>query len=231
MIDLLDFSIDNAICKLTNNIIRQTVGIPQGDSLSPAACIGTCAWFENKWMNNMPTSTKDNISISRYLDDVFMMANTNMIGYENIIEAFKQECYPTALTLEGEDGETNFLETTIINTKTDIQCKHRNKNAGLSTQEFYRGKHAFSYHDDRHKMGALIGLFQRMRRNTSHHKFMSDCIQEKVQELQQLQYSDKKIRAALITVRNKHREDETEFDMWHDCISLLFGTKTRAYYE
>ena len=62
-------------------------------------------------------------------------------------------------------------------------------------------------------------------------KFMSDCIQEKVQELQQLQYSDKKIRAALITVRNKHREDETEFNMWHDCLSLLFGTKTRAHYE
>ena len=42
MIDLIRFSMDNAICKLGGEcFIRQTTGIPQGDSLSPAVCIGT----------------------------------------------------------------------------------------------------------------------------------------------------------------------------------------------
>ena len=50
MIDVLRFSLTNAVCKLGTRIIRQTKGIPQGDSLSPAVCIGTLAWCENKWM-------------------------------------------------------------------------------------------------------------------------------------------------------------------------------------
>ena len=36
MMDVMRFSLTNAVCKLGTKIIRQTKGIPQGDSLSPA---------------------------------------------------------------------------------------------------------------------------------------------------------------------------------------------------
>ena len=51
MMELIKFSMDNAICKLNGDcFLRQTTGIPQGDSLSPAMCIGTCGWYEMQWM-------------------------------------------------------------------------------------------------------------------------------------------------------------------------------------
>ena len=64
---------------------------------------------------------------------------------------------PAGLSLEGDGGENNFLETLIINTGNNLECRHRNKNANMGTQEFYRGKYAWSYNDERHKMGAMIG--------------------------------------------------------------------------
>ena len=48
--DLLAFATDNAFTRFKGNIIKQVKGIPQGDSLSPAIAVGTCAFFENKWM-------------------------------------------------------------------------------------------------------------------------------------------------------------------------------------
>ena len=69
--------------------------------------------------------------------------------------------------MEGEEGENNFLETAIVNTGKDIKCKHRGKNAGMATQEFYRGKHAWSYNDERYKMGAMIGTSTRIQKNLS----------------------------------------------------------------
>ena len=71
MMDVMRFSLTNAVCKLGTKIIRQTKGIPQGDSLSPAICIGTLAWYENKWIGQLNTKQKANLKVARYLDFFF----------------------------------------------------------------------------------------------------------------------------------------------------------------
>ena len=82
MIDVMRFSPTNAVCKLGTKIIRQTKGIPQGDSLSPAICIGTLAWYETHWMGKLTPEEKSNIKITRYLDDVFFVATSNIEHYK-----------------------------------------------------------------------------------------------------------------------------------------------------
>ena len=129
------------------------------------------------------------MKIARYLDDVIFIINSGVKGCDKTVEAYKHQCYPKELSLEGEEGENNFLETAIVNTGKDIKCKHRNKNAGMATQEFYRGKHAWSYNDERHKMGAMIGTFTSIQRNSSTDELAMLSITEKIQELQTLQYT------------------------------------------
>ena len=207
-------------------IIRQTKGVPQGDSLPPAMCIGTLAWYETHWMGKLTPEEKSNIKITRYLDDVFFVANSNMEHYKRIIESYRKNCYPRDLTLEGEEGENNFLETTIINTTTNIECRHRNKNANMEVQEFYRGKHAWSYNEERHKMGAMIGTFTRIKRNSSKDDLALISIQEKIGELQTLNYTTRQCERALKYLANKHNTDP----LWHLCLTELCGTANDAYH-
>ena len=62
-----------------------------------------------------------------------------------------------------------YLETNIIYGEDgSIMCKHRNnKNEGCGAQQiFYKGKHAHSHSDRKHKMGAMIGTCYRIQRNS-----------------------------------------------------------------
>ena len=226
MMDVMRFSLTNAVCKLGTKIIRQTKGIPQGDSLSPAICIGTLAWYETQWMNKLTPKEKGNIKIARYLDDVLFMTNSNMKNYKRVIESYKESCYPQGLTLEGEEGDNNFLETAIINTTTNIECRHRNKNANMEEQEFYRGKHAWSYNEERHKMGAMIGTFARIKRNSSKNDLAMISIQEKIQEFQTLNYTTKQCERALKYLASKYNTDP----FWHSCLTKLYGIANDAYH-
>ena len=134
--------------------------------------------------------------------------------------------YPQGLTLEGEEGDNNFLETTIINTTTNIECRHRNKNANMEEQEFYRGKHAWSYNEERHKMGAMIGTFTRIKRNSSKNDLAMISIQEKIHEFQTLNYTRKQCERALKYLANKHNTDP----FWHSCLTKLYGIANDAHH-
>ena len=220
MIDVLRFSLTNAVCKLGTRIIRQTKGIPQGDSLSPAVCIGTLAWYENKWMGKLTQRQRNNIKVARYLDDVLFLANCKEGDHKGIIDSYKKNCYPAGLSLEGDEGENNFLETLMVNTGNNLECRHRNKNANMGTQEFYRGKHAWSYNEERHKMGAMIGTFTRIKRNSSNDDLALESVLEKVQELQTLNYTRKQCERALKYLANKHATDQ----FWQSCLSMVVDT-------
>ena len=142
-----------------------------------------------------------------------------MKGCDKTVEAYKRQCYPKELSLEGEEGENNFLETAIVNTGKDIKCKHRNKNAGMTAQEFYRGKHAWSYNDERHKMGAMIGTFTRMQRNSSTDELAMLSMMEKIQELQTLQYTHAQCAKAIRYLANKHNTQP----LWRKCFHKITG--------
>ena len=50
MKDILSFCLNNAVSRCEGKLVIQTNGIPQGDNLSPAMAIGTCAFFERIWI-------------------------------------------------------------------------------------------------------------------------------------------------------------------------------------
>ena len=73
MLDVLEFSLDNAIFRMKDGrIVRQRKGIPMGDALSPAMTIGTCGWMEREWMNGLDVSTKGNFKAKRYMEDILL---------------------------------------------------------------------------------------------------------------------------------------------------------------
>ena len=210
MIDLIRFSMDNAICKLGGEcFIRQTTGIPQGDSLSPAMCIGTCGWYEMRWMQKWNPEDRKLFQIRRYLDDVNMMFKTNSPRAKTILEDFQEKgsCYPEDLSLEGEEDNSEYLETNIIyGDDGAIACKHRNKNEGCENQQvFYKGKHAMSFSSNEHKMGAMIGTCYRIQRNSFTDELMIKELKEKVREWQEcLGHKPKFIESAVKYLANKH---------------------------
>ena len=74
MLDMLDFSLDQAIFRLPNGkLIRQMLGIPMGDALSPGMTIGTCGWMEREWMASLDDATKRNFMARRYMDDILLL--------------------------------------------------------------------------------------------------------------------------------------------------------------
>ena len=88
------------------------------------------------------------------------------------------------------------------------------------TQEFYRGKHAWSYNEERHKMGDMIGTFTRIQRNSSTDSLALESIWEKVQELQTLKYTRKQCERALKYLSNKHTANQ----LWQSCLSMVADT-------
>ena len=79
MLEITRFSLDNAFFTLGNKIIQQTHGIPMGDPMSPAICIATCAHIEMKWFDAIPNEIKPHVRFTRYLDDIYMVANVSGI--------------------------------------------------------------------------------------------------------------------------------------------------------
>ena len=100
-----------------------------GDPLSPAICIGTCAYIEMKWFDNLPNGIKTHARFTRYLDDIHMIANKGKIAnYDDFIKLdFEKGCYPTGLVLE-ETKDDEYLECKTIVGGKKIKIKHWNKN-------------------------------------------------------------------------------------------------------
>ena len=79
-------------------------------------------------------------------------------------------------------------------------CKHRNKNEGCGAQQiFYKGKHAHSYSERKHKMGAMIGTCYRIQRNSFSDELLIKELREKTREWQEcLKYTPKFVLSAIL---------------------------------
>ena len=89
-------------------ILRQILGIPMGDPLSPGMCILTCGWMEGEWLAPIPPSERELFRAARYMDDIIMFISSklNKLFHSSV----KNECYWPPLKLEEGSGDT-FLET------------------------------------------------------------------------------------------------------------------------
>ena len=207
MLNIARFSLDHCVTRVKGNkLVRQCKGIPMGDSLSPAFAVGTCAWFEKKWMMKVPAQHKWRIKGIRYMDDVLMIINDEGWGRaQEFFDSFTEMggCYPAPLSLSEDSGDT-YLECKIHNKGSTVLMQHWNKNEGSEVhQRFYKGTHALSYSELTHKIGAMIGTLVRMKRNTSTNELLQISLAEKWKELKFLQYSKSTINRVKKTMEGK----------------------------
>ena len=212
LVKIAKFSLEHCLTKIGGGtIVRQVHGIPMGDSLSPALAIGTCAWFERKWLNKLPEGERWRVQGVRYLDDVMMIVNDAGWGKgKETLANFEKRgsCYPKQLSLSGDD-EKHYLECIIHNKKESITVQHWNKNEGSDEkQRFYKGAHANSFSDERFKTGAMIGTFTRIARNSSTGELLRASLKEKIRELKFLGYKEVQIMKVLRHMKKKFPQGE-----------------------
>ena len=85
----INFTLNNAISKFQNIIVKQQKGIPQGDSLSPAIAIGTCAHQEIKWKIETPNRISSAIYLLRCMDDVLCIVDTTNPHWLQAVHSYK----------------------------------------------------------------------------------------------------------------------------------------------
>ena len=214
MIKVAKFSLEHCITKVKGQtLVRQCQGIPMGDSLSPAFAVGTCAWFENRWIMKMPEQQRWRVKGIRYMDDVLMMINDKGWGKaQDLFDDFTKTgaCYPAPLSLSEDTGDT-YLECKIHNKDKEILLQHWNKNDGSEVkQRFYKGTHADSYSDFTHKFGAIIGTLVRMKRNSATNELLQESLKEKWRELKFLKYSKTTITKAKRVMAGKFPDTKWE---------------------
>ena len=88
---VINFSLDQAISKMRcGRLIRQLLGIPMGDALSPGMTIGTCGWMEREWMTTLHSAVKKKFVAKRYLDDVLLFLANGGWDHERFYKDFKR---------------------------------------------------------------------------------------------------------------------------------------------
>ena len=112
--DIADFSLHHAIVSVDGRLLHQTQGIPMGDPLSPAMCVGTCAWMEKEWMQTLTAWDKQHFCAARFMDDILLFyRKSTRWGHRAFLTDFaRSECYHPPLKLEDAKDDT-FLETTF----------------------------------------------------------------------------------------------------------------------
>ena len=111
--------------------LKEHIAVPKTtiypyDGLSPAIAVGTCAFFENKWMKGKTLEQRNAFFATRYIDDVLCMINKSYPQWKELAEDYKKNCYPKELELT-EDDNTHFLECEIIPNGTRIESKHSSR--------------------------------------------------------------------------------------------------------
>jgi hypothetical protein len=212
LMDVTCFSLDNALFKLGDEIVKQVHGIPMGDPLSPAICIATCTYFENKWFNTLSKTEKENIFFCRYMDDIHMVTDSATIpSLENVAKDFETKCYPNSLVLESTDAAI-FLECTLATDPSTnrILLSHNNKNhthiTSFGKQRYYKQQDYKSYTSHRVQRGTLIGLWTRMMHNSNDDSLLHTKINERIREmLHTLHYPTSPIICTLTHMLQKHK--------------------------
>ena len=209
LIDILEFSLDNTLIRMPDGrLLKQVLGIPMGDPLSPGMCIGTCAWMEAEWLAGMRASTKHFFKAARYMDDILMiMASPRYWDQERFLRDFTaSECYWAPLKLEPCDGDV-FLETEFSQTMSGrVRCRLKNVNS--DTTRVWRYHDYRSHLDYATKRAVLLSTLRKVDRMCSDESMRLESAVTKCKEFLRLGYPEGIIRymCALVARDTRHME-------------------------
>jgi hypothetical protein len=166
--DILGFVLENTYVRMPDGrLLKQTLGIPMGDPLSPGMCIGTAAWMESEWMNGLADIDKCCIDGTRYMDDILLFtSNATWWDQETFLKDFtRSECYWKPLKLEPGKDDT-FLESHFFVTPEGT-VRYRLKNDNETGTQVWRYHHYRSHVDYSTKRATLLSTLKKVDRMAS----------------------------------------------------------------
>ena len=185
----MEFSLDNAMVMMPGEkLMRQRLGIPMGDPISPAMTIGACAWMEQEWMQTIADRDKGYFKARRYMDDILVVyADTPEWDSEKFLEDFQRsECYQEPLKLEaGKDG--TFLETRFQIRDNSFVFKLKNDNEGDEIK-VWRYQHFYSNSPFAQKRATLTACLRKVHAMASDSEVLYESALAKVAEFRRLCY-------------------------------------------
>ena len=187
--DIADFSLHNAIVSVDGRLLHQTQGIPMGDPLSPAMCVGTCAWMEKEWMQTLTAWDKQHFCAARFMDDILLFyRKSTRWGHRAFLTDFaRSECYHPPLKLEDAKDDT-FLETTFEIEGQRIRHWLKNDNKRGAPPKIWRYQHFASYSSFAQKRATLTACLRKVQAMASDGAALRSSAVQKLSEFHALEY-------------------------------------------
>ena len=188
MHDVMEFALDNTIIKMPGGqLMKQSIGIPMGDPLSPGMTIGACAWMEGKWLDKM-REQRGHFRAKRFMDDILMItAQAETWDQETFLTGFKQSCYETLNLEEGNDG--TFLETRYWKLGNRIRYRLKNDNEN-GKHKVWRYQHWHSNVPFMQKRATLTACLRKVQQQASDPAAMGTSALDKIAEFRRLRYPE-----------------------------------------
>ena len=166
--------------------MKQMLGIPMGDPLSPGMTIGACAWMENKFLNSIPSDSKDYFRAKRYMDDVIaIISNDSTWDRVQFMNSFAT-CYDDPLKLEKAEPNI-FLETEFTQFNNEVSHRLKNVNA-KQPGKVCRYLHFHSYGDYTQKRTTLLSTLRKVHKYASDDAELFESAIDKLMEFKILKY-------------------------------------------
>ena len=155
--------------------------------------IGTCAWMERHWMEELDDDTRKRFRMCRFMDDIFMLlAMDGKWDSERFLQDFEQStCYHPPLKLE-EGAKGIFLET-AFRLYNDGTCEHWLKNDNgtrLPTggSRLWRYQHFHSFSPLRQKQATMMACLRKVHAMSNDNSVRYLSALDKIAEFHQLGY-------------------------------------------
>ena len=210
MLDVMGFALDNAFVQMPDGqILRQTLGIPMGDPLSPGMTIGTCGWMEDLWMAALADKHKQYFMAKRYMDDIllFYVERADWDHARFLADFEESQCYWPPLRLE-QGHEAQFLESQFFIEENVI--RFRLKNANESGKAVWRYHHYESYSQFQQKRATLMACLRKVSKVASDNEQLWISAVAKLDEFRQLGYP-RSLRTYACAIQGRDTRNTTWF--------------------
>ena len=190
LLEIMEFSLDNACVKMQDGrILKQLLGIPMGDPISPGMTVGGCAWMENEWMQTLTSENKQMFRARRFMDDILLWyVDSPQWDSQAFLRDFEQStCYWDPLKLEpGSDGV--FLETAFECNGDQITYRLKNPNEAGGDPKVWRYQHFSSYGGYSQKRATLFACLRKVHAMASDEEQLKISALAKLREFERLAY-------------------------------------------
>ena len=226
--EIIDFALENAFFRLGWYIIKQIVGLPMGDPISPTLAILYLSFDEHLY-KLPPFVDITRLLIVRYVDDIFRLLMTNDLSLIQIVDKYimlqlyEHDIVDKSINIiKNESSDTKFLDTDIIiyNNEENVKVIYHNKNADIIDtfcQNIGRFFHVFDYTSINIKLSAFVAILVRAFDSST---FPIDCFPTTVQLLFELRllgynFSENHLRS-IFTKTNRIRRNT----IWEDLFNF-----------